>query len=171
MPPPAAFGAAPKGLLREAVDAKLSRVPVFTVTNAQASPYLTEMDSSGRRSGFLFLSPQDAVKALGDIRGYDPRASLNVLPLDQVWYDISATAAEAAKAPQPTAGTSTDLRLFRLRPLGDETSAAARISGKKLDEGDVPLFYESSLKLEVDGRLQQPCALHVSKLTSEMPSC
>ena len=92
------------GLSPEVLQKKLSRVPVFTITNSQASPYLTEVDAAGKRSGFFFLSPQEAVTALNDIKAFDPRASLNVVPLDQIWFDISKTVAETAAAPQPTAG-------------------------------------------------------------------
>ena len=43
--PPPALAAA--GLPKEALSAKLSRVPVFVVTNKQAAPYLTEVDGAG----------------------------------------------------------------------------------------------------------------------------
>ena len=151
---PAASSAA--GLSRAAIAGKLSRVPIFAVTNREAAPYLTEMDQDGRRSGSFFISPQEAVKALSDIKTFDPRASLSVLPLDEIYFDISLTAADAAKAPQPTAGTSTDLRLFLLRPLESEVAAASRYTSAKLASGAVPLFYEPSLRLPVDGRPQAP---------------
>ena len=44
----------------EAIDATLSRVPAFVVGNARGEPYLTEVDSAGRRSGSVFLTPRDA---------------------------------------------------------------------------------------------------------------
>ena len=78
------------------------------------------------------------------------------MPLDEIFFDISATQEEVARAPQPTAGTSTDLRLFRLRSFDDENAAAARLSAEKLPEGGVPLFYEPSLLLPVDDRPQTP---------------
>ena len=151
LPSPAATG-----LSRVDVSSKLSRVPIFAVTNAEAAPYLTEFDDSGRRSGLLFLSPNEAVQALTDIKAFDPRASLSVVQLDDVYYEISSTKAEASAAPQPKAGTSTDLRLFRLSNLAEETTDAARLSPQKLAEGAVPLFYEPSLTLPVDGVLQEP---------------
>ena len=155
LPAPTPLFAA-EGLSRSDVAAKLSRVPIFAVTNSEAAPYLTEIDGAGRRSGFLYISPQLAAQELNDIRQFDPRASLNVVSLDDVFFDISATAEEAAAAPQPKAGTSTDLRLFRLRPLDDEVASATRLSGA-LQAGAVPLFYEPSLRLPVeDGVLQTP---------------
>ena len=158
------------GMSREVLEKKLSRVPIFTVTNKEAAPYLTEMDAAGKRSGFFFISPQDAVAALNDIRAFDPRASLSVLPLDQVWFDVSKTATEAAAAPQPTAGTSTDLRLFRLRPIETEVAATTKLrsaaSNPKLAEGDVPLFYEPTLTLDVDGRAQSPFFFRLADLAT-----
>ena len=52
MPTAPALGA---GLSRDDISRKLSRVPVFTITNNADSPYLTEMDGNGKRSGFFFL--------------------------------------------------------------------------------------------------------------------
>ena len=100
---------------------------------------------------------------------FDPRASLNVLPLDQVWYDVSKTIAEADKAPQPTAGTSTDMRLFRLKPFDDEIRAAQKLPSATSvlkDEGAIPLFYEPSLQIDVDGRAQQPYFFRFSDLAA-----
>jgi len=154
LPPRAAVGSG--GLSRTDLSSKLSRVPIFVITNKDAAPYLTEVDAAGRRSGFFFVSPQEAVQALSEIKAFDQRASLSVVPLDDVYFDISATAAQAAAAPQPTAGTSTDLRLFRLRPLADELANAAQYTGDKLAEGSLPLFFEPSLRLAVDDRRQTP---------------
>lgn len=154
---------AAKGLSSIAIDTKLSRVPIFVVTNGQAAPYLTEMDDAGRRSGFFFLSPQEAATALQDVKAYDPRASLNVVPLDNVWRDLSKSVSEVAGAPQPTAGTSTDMRLFRLQPLPEEQENVQKLrsrpdeaTAQELRDGGVPLFYEPTLRLNVDMRAQTP---------------
>ena len=128
---------------------------MFVVTNKDDSPYLTEVDSAGKRSGFFFLGPQEAVKALNDIRAFDPRATLSVVSLDSIFFDISRTAEEAAKAPQPAAGTSTDMRLFRLRRLEDEAVRAAE-KKSSLAADDVPLFYDETLLLPVNGEQQRP---------------
>lgn len=48
-------------------------------------------------------------------------------------------------------------RLFRLRPLDEERADATRLTGDKaLAAGAVPLFYEPSLRLDVDDQLQTP---------------
>ena len=55
------------GLSKEEVNAKLSRVPIFVVTNSEAAPYLTEMDAAGKRFGSVFLGPRDAGAVLQQI--------------------------------------------------------------------------------------------------------
>jgi hypothetical protein len=149
--PASAAGAPSDDVLR-----KLSRVPVFVVTNSKDAPYLTEVDEQSRRSGFFYLGPQEALAALNDIKAFDPKASLSVVSLESVYFDISKSAVEAASAPQPTAGTSTDLRLFRLRPLQDSAALADREKDATLKPDDVPLYYDVSLLLTVDGTAQRP---------------
>jgi len=141
--------APPAAAAESSIGKKLSRVPVFVITNKDEAPYLTEVDENGRRSGFFYLSPQTAIKVLADVRTFDPRASLSVVSLDAIWFDIAKTAEEVAKAPQPKAGTSTDLRLFRLSPLEDEVAGAKDKfkSGAGLQDGDTPLFYDESFLL------------------------
>jgi hypothetical protein len=129
---------------------------VFVVTNSKDAPYLTEVDEQSRRSGFFYLGPQEALAALNDIKAFDPKASLSVVSLESVYFDISKSAVEAASAPQPTAGTSTDLRLFRLRPLQDSAALADREKDATLKPDDVPLYYDVSLLLTVDGTAQRP---------------
>lgn len=144
---------------RDAVTRKLSRVPVFVVTNRQESPYLTEMDEQGRRSGNFFLNPETALAAYKDIKGFDPAASLSVVSLDGVYFDLARSPEEAALAPQPKAGASADLRLFTLRPLEGEGEAARKLgaaAGPPLAPYASPLFYDTSLALEVDGVRQRP---------------
>jgi hypothetical protein len=153
---------------RDSISRKLSRVPVFVIANKDSSPYLTEVDAEGKRSGFFYLGPQQAVAALTDIRAYDPRASLNVLSLDSVFFSVAQSAEEAAAAPQPKAGTSTDMRLFRLAPLPDETGRAnQKLPGsKRLAADEVPLFYDSTFFLDVDGRTEQPHFFRLADLTA-----
>ena len=155
---PAASAA--QGIPREELLRKLSRVPLFIITNQEDAPYLTEVDTQARRSGYFFLGPQEAVAALNDVREFDPKASLSVISLDAVWFDVAKSAAEAAAAPQPKAGTSTDLKLFRVRPLQDAAALADRerlpdssilTKDKKLSPDDIPLYYDPSFTLTING--------------------
>jgi len=152
------------GLSRDEISAKLSRVPVFVVTNSKNDPYLTEIDAAGRRSGFFYIGPREALATLQEVRTVDPAASLSVVSLDSIWFDIPHTTAEAvealATAPQPKAGTSTDVKLFSLVPLADEVerAAALQLAAQRpaLAAGSLPLFYDPSLLLQVDGFQQRP---------------
>jgi len=111
--------------------------------------------------------------ALNDIRTFDPRASLSVVSLDSVWNDVSKTAVEVAKAPQPTAGTSTDMRLFRLRPLQDEAavndrtklpSSSVLTRDGKFGPEDIPLFYDETYLLDIEGVQQRPYFFRLTDL-------
>lgn len=148
------------GPKRDAIARLLSRVPAFVVTNKQSAPYLTERDSEGRRSGFFFLAPDQALGAFKEIKQFDPSASLSVVPLDSVYFDIARSKAELEAAPQPKAGTSTDLKLFSLQPIEAEVETAKKSlkrQGKKaLAPGRTPLFYDEDTRLTVEGEEQQP---------------
>ena len=137
----------------KAIDEVLSRVPAYVVCNSEGSPYLTNSDALGRRSGFVYLGPRDAEPVLREVRQYDPQATLAVLPLSSVYSQVAKNAADAERArivvPQPKTSTSTDMRLFQLRTLSDEAAnseAVSMIPGATLTPG-VTLFYEPDLLL------------------------
>lgn len=166
--PPSAYPAAAITFSQDTIRQKLSRVPVFVVTNSAEAPYLTEMDAQGRRSGFFYLGPQQAVAALNEIKPFDPTASLNIVSLDSIWFEASQTAEEVAQAPQPKAGTSTDLRLFRVRPLED---AAATEDRQRLApaKGSQPLGIHTSLS-NTCTQFQNPRSLRTAPAAPEHPS-
>lgn len=136
----------------EAIDALLSRVPAYVVTNNAGEPYLTEVDPEGRRSGSIFMGPRDAAQVLQEVRKYDTTATLAVVPLSTVYPLVAKTAADAARsradAPQPEASTSTNMRLFLLRALLDEKesneAAVSMLPGGSLLPG-INLFFEPDL--------------------------
>ena len=49
--------------------------------------------------------------------------------LAEAWWALPST--QVASAPQPEAAASTDMRLFRLRPLADETPEV--IASREID--------------------------------------
>ena len=144
----------------------LGRVPAFVIANGLGEPYLTEVDAQGKRSGTVYLGLRDAAAMLDEVRSFDKNATLAIVPLSSVYSAVSKSASEATAAravlPQPIGSTSLDMRLFRLQPLSDERSeAAALVPGSS----NVPLFYEPSLFLTVEGggvlrvsNLHLPCA-------------
>lgn len=168
-PAPSLAAGLSAGLSQAELGTKLSRVPLFVVTNRNEQPYLTEVTPDGRRSGFFFLGPREAIQCYQDIKAFDAAAALSVVSLDTVWFDLPRTDAEAAAAPQPKAGTSTDLRLFSLRPLDGELDAANALlkaaGAPPLGARAVPLFYSSTLTLPVDGREEQPYFFRAADLS------
>ena len=105
------------------------------------------------------------------MKAFDDKASLSVVPLDSIWFtDIPKSAAEAKEtakaAEQPKAGTSADLRLFTIKPIESEVAAAAEARrGEAVAPGGVPLFYEESLLLEVEGSARRPYFFRAADLT------
>lgn len=154
----------------KAVNSLLSRVPAYVVTNAAGEPYLTESDEQGRRYGSVFLGPKDAAKVLGQVRQFDPAASLAVVPLSTLYSDVARTEADGAIArdtvQQPRDSTSKDLRLFVLRSLSDEsTEAVSMLPGATMLPG-VSLFYEPSLFLGSESAQQRPYFFRLADLNT-----
>ena len=148
-----ASASASTALSREdTVNAVLSRVPAYLVINKDGRPYLTEMDASGRRSGYVFLGPRDAAPVLREVQRFDPAATLAVMPLSTVYLDVARNTADAERlraiVPQPKGSTSSDMRLFQLQPLNDESeslNAVSMVPGATM--AGVTLFYEPNLFL------------------------
>ena len=156
----------------EAVQRLLGSVPAYVVTNAAAQPYLTDLDGAGRRGGSVFMGPRDAADVLRQVRVYDPAAQLAVLPLSTVYLQVAKTATDAASAraevAEPKESTSSDMRLFQLRPLKDEQQEEASISmlpGGSLLPG-INLYYEPSLFLGSEAAPQRPYFLRVADLNT-----
>lgn len=138
----------------------LGRVPVYIITNKEDSPYLTEMDTKQRRSGFMYLSPLDVVKMSKEVNAVDPDAQIRVVSLDNVWPNISKSMSDVYKAPQPKAGATTDLRLFLLQGCADETDNAKKLlkpeQASKLADGAIPLFYDQQIRIQDNGKTVRP---------------
>jgi len=126
---------------------KLNGIPLFLVSNNKDEGYLTEFDAkTSKRYGLVFFEPKAALAKLQEIQAFDPKAQLRILPSDQVYPTVSKTVADIARAEQPKAGASSDLRLFVLRPIEAELQNASG-SKDKLAENSVPLFYEPTLRI------------------------
>ena len=155
-----------------AVEALLQSVPCYLVTNQAGEPYLTEVDESGRRCGSVYLGPKDAAAVLQDVRAYDRSATLAVVPLSNVYDQVAKTTKDAElgrqSAPQPRGSVSSDMRLFRLRGLSDETSgeSVSMLPGASLAPG-IPLFYEPTLFLGAsESERRRPYAFRLADLNT-----
>lgn len=80
--------------------------------------------------------------------------------LAELWWALLST--QVASAPQPEASGSTDMRLFRLRPLADETPEVARELTSV--PGSIPLFWEPNLFITVEGEQRRPYFFRVADL-------
>lgn len=150
----------------EAIKRILSRVPVFVVASKDGLPYLTETDSAGKQSGSIYIGLREAAEAADRVRVYDPAATVAVVPLASVYPLAAKTTAELEEQktslPQPSTGTSLDMRLFRLRPLDDESNAVgAEIASVP---GTVPLYYAPELFLDVEGTQRRPYFFRLADL-------
>ena len=76
---------------------------------------------------------------------------------DEPWFPT-----QVASAPQPDESGSMDMRLFRLRPLADETPEVARELTSV--PGSVPLFWEPNLFITVEGEQRRPYFFRVADL-------
>ena len=150
----------------DAVARALSRVPVFVVANKEGLPYLTETNKAGKRSGSIYVGLREAAALLEAVRVYDGNATLAVVPLSSVFATAAKSAAElerqVATAPQPDDSGSMDMRLFRLRPLADETPEVAREVASV--PGSLPLFYEPNLFITVEGEQRRPYFFRLTDL-------
>lgn len=150
----------------EAVARTLGRVPVFVVANQEGLPYLTESTKEGRRAGSIYLGLREGAALLEAVRVYDVNATLAVVPLASIFSTAAKSSAElerqVASAPQPEASGSTDMRLFRLRPLADETPEVARELTSV--PGSIPLFWEPNLFISVEGEQRRPYFFRVADL-------
>jgi hypothetical protein len=134
----------------------LADVPIFAVTNSKGAPYLTERNPDGLRTGAFYLSPRDALADLENVRAFDAKASLSILPLGTIWAGIPKSAEEAkklaAQAEAPTAGTSTDMRLFSVRAISDEEEAvASQFGGKRPPAGAISVYWDPALLIQPEG--------------------
>ena len=135
-------------------------------TRARA-PHARAPTADRRHTARAHLPPP----ARSQVKAFDDKASLSVVPLDSIWFtDIPKSAAEAKEtakaAEQPKAGTSADLRLFTIKPIESEVAAAAEARrGEAVAPGGVPLFYEESLLLEVEGSARRPYFFRAADLT------
>lgn len=151
-----------------AISETLSRVPVFVVTNSEGEPYLTEVDSVGRRWGSVFLSPRDSNELLMEVRKFDSKAVLAVVPLSTVYSEVAKSATDLerqlAAVPQPRRSTTNDLRLLRLLPLLDERPP--QDVGELPTASSVPLYYEPSLVVDVETEQRRPYFFRYEDLRS-----
>jgi len=148
--PEAATQAAAK-LSRNAIEGKLSKVPVCALVNPEDAPYL-----SGGRVGYFYLDPQEALLNLRVLRKTSPEARIKIVTLPEVYFPL-------IRGEQADLGGD-----LRLRPSRREVVLANRalqfnvkegtIIPTQLDEakGQVPVFYSERVSFVSGGKTTFP---------------
>lgn len=129
------------------VSKKLGRVPVFTVTDLEGHPYLTEAEGGRLRRGYFFVQPEDAKKYLETVQtGNEGQAKARVLPvtLNEALKYLMGQGSAPKSIPEK----------FQLFPDRHEQELANEVSDgefEKLFGGNaVPVFYLEGLAFEDD---------------------
>lgn len=143
---------------------KLSRVPVFTVTDSTGRPYLSETEDGKLRRGFFFVQPSDAEAFLKQVRLSSPTSSPNIATENQEVFNIEGAKVlavsmnEVMKFLDSSITTSGPVKSiperFELFPDAHELDIAQNLSDGKFkkihgSEG-VPVFYIEGLAFKDD---------------------
>jgi len=145
------------GLDETQINARLSRVPVFSVTDAEGKPYLTQFDedSGGSRVGLFYLDPDEAESRADSIHAEGfPDAKVLPVSLDQALSYIERPPVDPASREKDN---------FRLQAKRKELDIAAKMLGRRSFSG-VPLFYLEGLVLGKEGARVYPVFFNYEEL-------
>lgn len=124
------------------VSQKLSRVPVFTVTDSTGRPYLTESNDGRQRKGFFFVKASDAEEYLTKVREDSGDAKVLAISLDEAIKFLNGKAGPSKTVPER----------FELFPDEHELSLAQTLTNgefqRSFGERAVPIFYLDGLALK-----------------------
>lgn len=123
------------------VDAQLSRIPVFTVTDGTGRPYMSESDDHRLRRGFFFVQPADAEKYLLQVQGKNPDSRVLAVGLNKAITFLD---------------TKTSLKTipekFELFPDDHEAALAQELTAgsfqQTFGQSAVPIFYLEGLAVK-----------------------
>mmetsp|Transcript_2996 Transcript_2996/g.5751 ORF Transcript_2996/g.5751 Transcript_2996/m.5751 type:complete len:356 (-) Transcript_2996:2226-3293(-) len=160
------------------VESKLASVPVFSVTDRDGRPFLSER-SDGSRVGYFFLDPNDAKtylsRALTSTSPSDSSAAadngnIQIFPLslqNAVQFARRASTSESASPPPSRKGQTSGSDQYLIlaneheRELADKIVLADSSSGSNGSTGDrtiqgVPLFFVDGLGIRLESSSGQP---------------
>jgi hypothetical protein len=127
------------------VDAKLHKVPVFTVTDTTGRPFLVESEDHMSRRGYFFVDPKDAEAYLQRVRDDTVDAKLLPVGLDEALKYILRSKRGLKDVPEQ----------FTLFPSERELNIAKDVTDDNFvsvfGENAVPLFYVDGLALAGSG--------------------
>jgi hypothetical protein len=127
------------------VDAKLHKVPVFTVTDATGRPFLVESEDHKSRQGYFFVDPKDASTYLERVRDNSADAKLLPVGLDEALKYVLRSKSGLKDVPER----------FTLLPSEREVNIAKDVTDNRFESvfgnDAVPLFYVDGLALAGSG--------------------
>lgn len=126
------------------VDAKLHKVPVFTVSDEEGRPFMVETDDHLSRKGYFFVSPDDAEEYLARVK--DGTEDAKVLP-------VGLDEALKFTLKRRNGGSKSVPETFTLFPSERELDVAETTTngefGKIFPGNSVPIYYADGLAFSV----------------------
>lgn len=124
------------------LDAKLGKVPVFTVTDSTGRPFLSETDDGRLRLGYFFVQPADAEKYLEQVKEQNGDAKVLAVGLNEAIKFLDARVGSIKSVPEK----------FEIFPDDHEAALAQQFTNgdfqKSFGENGVPIFYIDGLAVK-----------------------
>lgn len=124
------------------VDYQLSKVPIFTVTDATGRPFLAETDDHRLRVGYFFIQPADAQRYLERVKADNNDAKVLTIGLNEAFKFLDTRATPAKSVPER----------FDLFPDEHEVQIAEEVTAgafqKAFGRSGVPIFYVDGLGIK-----------------------
>lgn len=143
-----------------ALSSKLSRVPVFTVTDTSGRPYLSETEDGRLRRGYFFVKPSDAQLFLEQIRSENTDAKVLTISLNEAYKFLGGKSTHAKSVPER----------FELFPDDHQLEVAQEVTGGAFQQifgkYKVPIFYIDGLGIKEgnDDKMVYPLFFEKEKL-------
>ncbi|CDF32139.1 unnamed protein product [Chondrus crispus] len=126
------------------VDYQLSKVPVFTVTDASGRPFLSETEDHRSRLGYFFIQPADAELFLNRVKNENADAKVLTVGLNEAVKYLDSKPRSSKSIPET----------FSLFPDEHESQIAQDITDgafqRNFGPSGVPIFYVDGLALKED---------------------
>lgn len=124
------------------LEAQLSRVPIFTVTDANGRPFMSETEDGRLRRGYFFVQPADAQKFLENISADNDDAKVLTISLSEAYKFLDGKPVPSKSVPER----------FELFPDDHELELAQAVTGgnfeKVFGKYSVPIFYLDGLGIQ-----------------------
>lgn len=124
------------------VEDRLSKVPIFAVTDESGRPFLSVADDGLENRGYFFIQIDDAKRYLEEVEKRDEKAQVRTIGLDAAEKLIGSRKPKAKDVPER----------YEIVPDAHEAEVARVITNgefqRRFGENAVPLFYVDGLALD-----------------------